>query len=1278
MTMQGAIDAFRGNERFVVEGQLGEGGMGVVHRARDVERAEVVALKTMTRLDPGALLRFKREFRALADISHPNVVQLYELFSDGDFWFFTMELLDGCDFLTWASSSRSVPPPCFSESRMTTMPSAGAQPHRQETLVAPPGHDDPAMDLPPVSERQPAPAVRKRFAVRDEARLRGALRQLAAGVSAIHAAGKLHRDIKPSNVMVTREGRVVLLDFGVVGEYHPVHGADPGENPIVGTPAYMAPEQAKLHAPTPAADWYAVGVILFEALTARLPFEGETRHVLLAKQQPLAIRPSDVVDGVPADLERLCLDLLSIDPAARPTADEVLRRLEGEDMAAVSSSLDLPFVGRGAQLAQLHAAFAQSLSGPPVVVTLHGRSGMGKSALASRFLLEVASRYEAIVVSGRCYEREAVPFKAVDQVTDEICRWIARLPEDEAYAILPQDVQALAVLFPVLRNVAPVVDPPEPRADGRVGAASSGDRIELRRIAFAAMKELLCSIAARRPLVIHVDDLQWGDTDSVQLLESVLTSPAPRPLLLVCGHRSDATLPALDGKASGHALAAMEAARDRLGNSCVFREIEVGELSSAEAHELARVLVGDQDERLVAMIAAEARGSPLFMEELARWTREQSRVAPGGAVALEDVILARVARLPAEARALLETISVAGVPVSHAVAEGASGIVDRKRAAALALRGARLVSTRGLHDDDRIEPAHDRIRETVAGRLGDEALRDRHLALARALVDGRKADPEAAFEHFRAGGDDDGARRCALQAADVADRGLAFSRAADLYRAAIALGAGPRDTLYARLGDALANAGRGAEAADAYVEAAGHAPGRDAVELRRQAADHYLRSGRHDRGLEALRGSLRDVGLRYPESTEAAIASLAWGEARVRLSPLVRRVRGPHSVSARDLARIDVAFTAATGLANNDMLRSADFATRALLLALEAGEPLRLCRALTAASSSVAAAGEPGRCRAVRLVGAAERIAEQIDDPYSRACAMLGGAFVHFFLGEWRVARSKAAQAEPLLRTRCRGVQYELTMAQNIFCNVLILMGELREAALRVPGLLEDARARDDAFAITSLTYPASVALIKAADVEGAARVVRLVVQDGEFTFGQWGAFIAACSLDRYRGNGRAAWERVEQLSPVIDGSLLLRVALVRTCLAFERGLSAVAAASVGFERKRALRAADRYARDLSREKLSFGRAMGHLLSASAHAARDDRGGALEDLRAALPMLEVCDLGYLAACARHRQGELLGGATGRELVEQARRFFAAQDVRDVEGCLAMSAPGYRT
>ena len=153
-----------------------------------------------------------------------------------------------------------------------------------------------------------------------------ALRQLIAGVSALHSRGKLHRDIEPSNVLVTPEGRVVILDFGLIAELAPQHA---GEESYVsgGTPAYMAPEEAAGGAPSEAGDWYAIGVTLYEALTGTLPFDGRVTELFVHKRTIDPPPPAQVAPDVPAALSTLCMGLLCRDPAQRLSGSDALRLL---------------------------------------------------------------------------------------------------------------------------------------------------------------------------------------------------------------------------------------------------------------------------------------------------------------------------------------------------------------------------------------------------------------------------------------------------------------------------------------------------------------------------------------------------------------------------------------------------------------------------------------------------------------------------------------------------------------------------------------------------------------------------------------------------------------------------------------------------------------------------------------------------------------------------------------------------------------------------------------
>ena len=457
-------ESFHGTARFELRRCMGAGGFGVVYEAYDREYHAIVALKTLQQLGPGGLYRFKQEFRSLADMAHPNLIALYELSADGAHWFFTMELVEGVNFLSYVSQEA------------------------QGTAVL----RGPDMD-----------------------RLRDAFRQLAEGVHALHKAGKLHCDLKPSNVLVEGSGRVVILDFGLVAESDAAAAA--GDTFLVGTPEYMSPEQVSGFGPSPASDWYSVGVMLFEALTGQPPFRGSVREILEHKRRYDPPAPADLVSGLPRDLDNLCCRLLSRDPLRRPTAEEVLRCLDGDQPGggepswALHSISRAPFIGRERDLAILHQAFDSARAGQMVTAWVHGPSGVGKTALVARFLDDVHQGGDSVVLEGRCYEREAVPYKALDSLVDNLGRYVRSLPASEAAELIPRRPATLMRLFPVLQDWCT-------RSDASAVADDVADPKAVRRRGAEALRQVLDGIAVRKAVVLFIDDLQWGDEDSADLL----------------------------------------------------------------------------------------------------------------------------------------------------------------------------------------------------------------------------------------------------------------------------------------------------------------------------------------------------------------------------------------------------------------------------------------------------------------------------------------------------------------------------------------------------------------------------------------------------------------------------------------------------------------------------------------------------------------------------------------------------------------------------------------
>ncbi len=1323
---------FAGNERFVVRRRLGEGGMGVVYEAYDRERDAFVALKTLSRIDASSIYRLKREFRALADLSHPNLVHYHELVSAGDRWFFTMELVDGVEFSTYVAGAGagasprsgvalspafgvagftpsgaggSPSPERIVASALAASVGAGAASHALtvaagagrstsneptqlaiERPAAPPAGGaagswrpaampfDPARTLTwwsrGADQKDPRPHA-------DLGRLRAALRQLVEGIAALHAAGTLHRDVKPSNVMVTRSGRVVLLDFGLASGDKGALDADDARY-LIGTPAYMAPEQAMGEPASPASDWYGVGVMVYEALVGTVPFAGNPREVLMAKQVVEPPRPSTLVDGVDPELDALCGELLAKAPAQRPGAPEILRRLGaagGKTRAGASRSL--PFIGRGEHLGSLHAAFEATRRGHAVAVMIQGVSGMGKSALTRRFLDELARHHDALVLAGRCYERESVPYKALDTLVDALSRYLMRLPDPDAAALLPPNVRALARLFPVLLEVRAVADAPREQAD-------VPDPQELRRRGFGALRELLSRLAKKRPLVLHIDDLQWGDADSAALLADLLRPPSPPALLLLASFRSEEA-------AASPILRELCAPESPLRAGLDVRDVLVGALAPAHGQELALALLKNKDAdapSLAAEIAREAEGSPFFIAELVRYLEAEAaehRATPTRGMRLlklDKVIGARIARLPEDARRLLEIVAVAGRPIAQGVALKAAALGNDAGNVVASLRAEQLLRTRGARHSDEAEAYHDRIREAVVAGLGGEPLRACHQKLGEVL-EAAGADPEVLAVHFRGAGDVPRARRYAVRAAEKAAQALAFDRAARLYQGALDLcdpGDPGRRPLQRSLGDALADAGRSAEAARVYRDAARGAPADAALELRRLSAEHACRSGHVDEGLAAFREVTAAVGMRMARSPLEALASLLVRRAEVRLRGLRFRERSAAEVPPELLTRLDVCWSVSVGLGMVDPIQGADFQARLMLLALEAGEPFRLSRALAIEACYASTAGEDAAPRTRALIDAAERLARRVNNPHALATVDSARAFEDIFVGRWRAGLANAERAEAMLLERCTGVAYEIATAQIFGLWALFNLGQIPELRRRYPAQLRQAEERGDLFAASSKrTLVGHACYLVEDDVPGAEREVAEAMRGWSqrgFHVQHWYELLARTNIAMYRGDGELAYHHITTRWPEVKRSLLMRIVSIRNDILFLRGRAALAAAIARRRREPLLEAVAEDARGIAKARLANSEGWSRLLLGGVAHQRGRRDEAIAHLGRAAAAFDHSEMSLWGIMARRREGEVRGGAEGEAMIEAADALMMRLEIRRPDRFTDMLAPGF--
>ncbi|MCX4240680.1 protein kinase domain-containing protein [Paraliomyxa miuraensis] len=608
-------------------------------------------------------------------------------------------------------------------------------------------------------------------------------RRLVTTLAAIHDAGVIHKDINPRNIVVDADGHPRLIDFGLASRIRRQYvDARPT---LEGTLAYLAPEQSgRISRPVDArADLYALGVTLYEMLCGRPPFVAgdpmELVHAHIAREPP---PPSELVPDVPASLSRLLLVLLAKDPNDRYQSalglsadlERIAAAIEAgrADEALELRIDDVPLhfrppsrlYGRDHELDALRQAHARVAGGGVELVTIRGDAGIGKSSVVhelrsslGRGARFVSGKFEAL---GRDQ-----PYFALRQALDGLARELLTTSEEELAGLRATIRGSVGDQLPLLLELVPTLagafDAEAPAAVSVLNAVAT--RMRMRR----AVAGLLRAVARpQAPLVLFLDDLQWGDGASLELLGAIMAERDLEGLLMVGSYRGDEV-------GVGHPLVAAIASAKRGG--CPVTELDVGPIGPADVASLVRdTFVGAEDDEVTALaelVHARTEGNPLFVGELLRelcthglihydrqgrrwrWALEDVRAAALG----DDVIglmAARVGNVSAGARRFLEAAACAGnrfdLELLAAVLGEDADVVEE---------GLREAAEVGLviRVGEGYRFFHDRVLQAVHQAIDAAEQRRLHRELGRVLLARDAVEDERIFsvvEHLVAAGDE--------------------------------------------------------------------------------------------------------------------------------------------------------------------------------------------------------------------------------------------------------------------------------------------------------------------------------------------------------------------------------------------------------------------------------------------------------------------------------------------------------------------------------------------
>ena len=777
-------------QRYRIEAKLGEGGMGVVYRAHDTLLDRPVAIKTLSPhlLGNEGLKRLLREAQSAAKLTHPNIVAVHDVIEDDSTRLIVMEYVAG------------------------------------QTL----------RDRIPLSWPQAVEIAG----------------QVCRALQYAHTSGIVHRDIKPENIVITPDGTAKVMDFGLARSEGRSRVTQTGL--IVGTVAYMAPEQALSGQTDARSDLYSLGCVMYEMVTGRPPFQADDPISVISMHINVpAVAPRFHNAEIPPALDSIVLRLLAKDPTQRYASAEELARILDTALAPVEvpqeaaavieaqpaapSLLEMMargrLVNREQELAALKGSLDSMLSGRGQAVLVAGEPGIGKTRLAQELLVFARLR-GCLTATGRCYEQEVgIPYLPVAEALRSLVREIS---DEHLETLITRHAAELVKLVPELTQRIRDLQPSPPLDPDQ-------ERLRL----FEHVTSFLSITSRTRPIVVLLDDLHWADAATLQLLRYVSRNIRSDRILLVGTYR-DVELD------RAHPLAAVlrELNRERL-----YTRILVRRLNPEHVGQMIRAILQTPNpvsDEFRDLIYRETEGNPFFVEEVlkhlvevgalyieeGRWGRKKIHEIDVPQ-SVREVIGRRLERLSSDCVEILTVASVIGREFQYEVLKAAiepdgkpgESRVDAGRLLDLLEEGleSQLITEERTEEGVRYNFVHALVRETLYDSLSLRRKIMFHESIGEALerVYADALDPHAAdlAYHFSQVGRSqaDRAIRYSIMAADAAARIYAYDEAIAHYRTALDL-LPPQDAsrteIREKIGTTLNNQGKYTEAARILEEVA--------------------------------------------------------------------------------------------------------------------------------------------------------------------------------------------------------------------------------------------------------------------------------------------------------------------------------------------------------------------------------------------------------------------------------------------------------------------------